>query len=170
MNTDDMLWQCKSSSKKQTIILFAFLVWTIACFVGVAMSCKKGNGILIGVFFIVALIHWILFFILAKRSPIKWETDGLVFTVLEDGIYVNSPNNYRVSLFVEWAKVTGYSVKQGKKGKANVFVNFSCTINGGLLGNVEFLKMAGVMGADELHSVFEKFGIKNMDIIKDQIL
>ena len=167
MNADEILWQCKSSSKKQTIIIFAFLAWTIASFVGVAMSCKKSNGIMIGVFFIVALLPWILFVILAKRSPIKWETDGLVFTVLEDGIYVNSPNNYRVSLFVEWEKVTGYSIKLGKKGKADVFVNFSCTVNGGLLGNVEYLKMAGVMGADELHSVFEKFGIKNIDISKN---
>ena len=167
MNTDNMLWQCKSSSRKQTIMLFSCLALTVAFFVGVAMSSKKSQFVLTAVFFVLAFLPWVVLIILIKQSSLKWETDGLVFTVTENGIYATSPNNYRFSLFAEWAKIVGYSIKQGKRGKANVIVNFSCSINGGMLGNVNFLKMAGVMGADELYSVFEKFGIKNLDLSKN---
>ena len=147
--------------------LFLFLALTIASFAGIIMASKSGKFILIAVCLVLVILPWIALFILLKRSPLKWETDGLVFTVMEDGIHVTSPNNYRISLFAEWAKIAGYSIKQGKNGKSNVIVNFNCPVYGSIWGKVNYLKMSGVMGADELHSVFEKFGINNMELSKN---
>ena len=170
MNTDNTLWKGRSSSKKQSITLFLLFVLTIALFVGGILASKKGNNILMAVTivcFVLSIVPWVVLLVLIKRSTLKWESNGLIFNVTENGIYVTCPNNEGVFLFVEWAKIAGYSIKQGKKDKANVIVNFSCSVYGGILGDVKFLKMAGVTGVEELYNIFEKFGINNMELSKN---
>ena len=170
MNTDNTLWIGQSSSRKQLIVLISLFALTIASFAGIIISSKQDNMILTGVMiglFTLSIVPWVLVLILLKRSSLKWESDGLVFNVTENGIHVRSPKNEGIFLFVEWAKIAGYSIKQGAKGKATVIVDFNCEVYGNVLGNSKFLKMAGVTNVDELCDIFEKFGIKNMDIRKN---
>ena len=172
MNSDNLLWQSKTSGKKSIIVLLVNLALLLGSLLAMIIGSQKAPesesltivtmaGMVFSILLFVAVI------IVMRRTDLKWEVSSLIFKATENGMYFTGLGNMDSFFYAEWAEIEWYSIIQGKNGKATVTVQLDGIADAGVLGKIDHMKMVGIKGAEELCKIFEKFNVKNMDISKN---
>ena len=166
---NEIFWKSKSNGYKSLIVLSICFGILIAVIAGIFLGSKIDNDNLRIVFLVLAMLIILATvgaLIYIRKSDLKWNVSNLLFILNHYGFYFTGVVNQSSYFSAEWSEITGYSVKTSKKGKVMVNVYFDGVADAGSFGKIKYAQMVNITGVDEMHKVFEKFGIKQIEEIK----